>query len=82
MRGLRKYRTPLEARLDMYREMWERGFDAERVNRFFIEFEEAAVKYNLPAGRSVYQPGLYFFRSFDDARADAEKRMNIDDFSR
>ncbi len=78
-RGIRKYRTFLEARLDMYREMWKRGFQEKRVARFLKEFADSLRKYNHPASKILYKPGLYFFESFEQSQRDLEMRIKEND---
>lgn len=53
MKVIRKYKTFLAARLDLYREMWERGFQEERVAKMLKEFEESAKKYKIPSTTGV-----------------------------
>ncbi len=79
MRGIRKYKTFLEARLDMYKEMWERGFQEKRVSKLLKDFDKSLKEFNLPASRSLYQPGIYLFESLDDAQKDVEARIKKND---
>ncbi|OPX17815.1 hypothetical protein BXT86_04490 [candidate division WOR-3 bacterium 4484_100] len=79
MKGVKKYKTFLEARLDMYREMWERGFQKERVAKFLRDFEASIKRFNLPASKVLYPPGIYLFKSFENARNDLKKRIKKND---
>lgn len=79
MKGIRKYKTFLDARLDMYGEMWERGFQEKRVAKFLRDFEASIKKFNLPVSRLLYRPGIYSFRSFADAQKDLEERVKKND---
>lgn len=74
MKGIRKYRTFLEARLDMYREMWERGFDVQRMLQFFKDYEKFVKSHNLPQTKPLYPPGIYFFKTLKEAQEDEKIR--------
>jgi len=60
MGGIKKFRSFDEARETHLREFIVRGFDPERMERFFQEY---AGTYRNP-----YSPGLYRFKSFEEAR--------------
>lgn len=67
--------------MDMYREMWERGFQEERISKLLREFEASVKRFNLPIGKPLYPPGIYLFKSFEEAQKDVEERIRRNDNS-
>ena len=78
-KGIIRYKTFAEARMDMYREMWEMGFDEDRMKRALKEFEDSIKRFNLPSSKLYYPPGIYPFKTFEDAQRDVEERMKRND---
>lgn len=72
---IRKYKSFLEARIDLYREMWERGFDEKRVSQLLKGIKEFVKRNNLPQATPLYNPGVYFFETIGEAQEDQEKRL-------
>ncbi|MBI4648669.1 MAG: hypothetical protein HY738_19315 [Bacteroidia bacterium] len=70
---IRKYHSFLEARLDLYREMWERGFDEKRISKLFNELKASYKRNNLL--KFLYNPGIYFFKTIEESQKDMEKRI-------
>lgn len=74
MRGIKKFRTFQEARIDLYREMWERGFDQDRLSRFLKETKNFLDQKGINRGQ-LYPPGVYPFKTFAEAEKDLQKRI-------
>ncbi len=74
MRGIKKFRTFQEARIDLYREIRERGFDKERHSRFLKETENFLEQKGMNRGQ-LYPPGIYPFKTFAEAEEDLQKRI-------
>jgi len=65
----------LEARLDLYREMWERGFDEKRISKILRDFHESVIRNNLPQAKPLYEHGIYFFKTIEESQEDLEKKL-------
>ncbi|MCX5860457.1 MAG: hypothetical protein NT056_11335 [Proteobacteria bacterium] len=74
MRGIKKFRTFQEARIDLYREMWERGFDKDRLSRLLEETKNFLDQKGINQGQ-LYPPGIYPFRTLALAEEDLHKRI-------
>lgn len=72
---IRKYHSFLEARLDLYREMWKREFSWQTAKKFHNDFERFCKKNNLSVIKPLYPPGIYFFKSIKEARKDVMKKI-------
>jgi len=74
MRGIKKFRSFQEARIDLYREMWERGFNQNHLSRFLKETENFLDRKGINRGQ-LYPPGIYPFKTFAEAEEDLQKRI-------
>ncbi|MEW6102600.1 MAG: hypothetical protein AB1630_02080 [bacterium] len=72
---IKKYKDFLTARLDLYKEMYERGFQKERLSKMLKDFEASLKRHNLLASKVFYPYGVYPFLSFEEAQKDLEERV-------
>jgi hypothetical protein len=76
MKGIKKYHTFLEARLDLYKDMWERGFDLARISHFLKKLKKSLVARGIIQS-PLYPPGIYPFKTFKEAEEDLNKREEL-----
>ncbi len=74
MSSIRKYKTLDDARIDLYREMWERGCVKESLSEYFKKMKDSLEEKKIIKAQ-IYPPGVYPFNSFEDAEKDLIKRI-------
>ncbi len=74
MKGIKKYRTFEEARIDLYNDMIKEGFKSEFISEYFRKMKKTLEERGLVKER-LYAPGLYFFESFEEAERDLNYRL-------
>lgn len=74
MSRIKKYKTLNDARIDLYREMWEAGFVKEHLSEYLKNLKDSLEGKNIIKKR-IYPPGVYPFYSFEQAEKDLVKRI-------
>lgn len=59
---MKKYKSFLSARLDLYKEMWEKGFDKEYISKLLRETKRLLKRKN------PYSHGIYLFKTFNEEK--------------
>lgn len=74
MSRIRRYRTFEEARLDLYKEMWKKGFVKEEISEYLEKMKNSLEEKKI-IKHPIYPPGIYPFRSFEEAERDLKRRI-------
>lgn len=74
MSRIKRYKSPNDARIDLYREMWEAGFVKEHLSQYLKNLKDSLEGKNIIKNR-IYPHGVYPFHSFEEAEKDLLKRI-------